>query len=313
LRNLGSVRRIASEIGRENVICEDRPDGLCFLHLEGIALCKGSDEDIENFLAAVRLSAKRYISNGPGPITGQEIGHELNLSPLASKRLAQILYRGSGFWSSGGWSSDSSEYHFNPSEEVVFYEHVATLNDYFEARNRVRSEALEASKQLWSREGLVAEPLTSEYAEVETTTLRHLGIRVALSDPTLQRIAERDLAELTQVLAIQAWKSAAILAGSCLEAILLDLWYRQEDTAKARWRDRWPHDVRAFELAEAAAEAGIISRNHKDLASTIRRARNLIHPAVEAREKQQPSRELTEALVAFLRLLVSELFPKDCA
>src|SRR5437879_2881962 len=68
-----NARRFAAEIGSDKIICEEQPDGVCFLKLDGIALCKGSDRDIANFLGVIRMAASLYAESGRQKITSQEI------------------------------------------------------------------------------------------------------------------------------------------------------------------------------------------------------------------------------------------------
>ncbi len=309
LRQKGNIRQIASTVGFDKVICEDRADGVCFLRLEGISACRNSETDVKNFLAAVRLASSHYISSGPGEITSQMIQTQLSLSDLETRRLSEIMYRHNAPWSSAGWSQDRSWFHFEPGTEIVFFENVHTLTEYLDTKDRIAAEAAEATRLAWSSLGRADQVPRWELGE-DGSDAQPLALQVTIHDPKLRQLLEHDLAELQRVLSAEAWKAAGILAGSCLETILLDLWKRQEDAAKDRFGAAWPDRVSAYDLAAAAAEAGLLSQDQKDLASTMRRWRNLVHPAAALRGPQ-PGRQLAEALVALLKLLLVEIQRDD--
>src|SRR5437870_2325133 len=81
VRQRAKVRLLAAQIGLDLVVCEEGPDGVCFLTLKGIARCRHSTEDIESFLAAVRFAARHFLANGPKPIPSELFAEELKLVP----------------------------------------------------------------------------------------------------------------------------------------------------------------------------------------------------------------------------------------
>ena len=192
-------------------------------------------------------------------------------------------------------------------KDAVFYEDVEDLEQYFStadklAADRIATSSLSALRRVRGpMDGVSTQrPWLGENDE-------EFGIPLNLVDSDLQGVFDRDVSELNATIEANAWKASAILAGSCLEAILLDLWKRHDGEATNRWKRRWPDKVSAAELAEAAVTKGLLSADHEGLAKTIRRARNLVHPALAAREPGEPSRELADALVAFLRLIARDL------
>lgn len=300
LRKLGNVRKLAAEIGVKFVVFEEFDEGRCFLTLDGLARCKGGSDDLDLLFAVLRYAAEQFIAKGPTPVTSEVLAVEFGLDSLAVRRLGPLLYRlGGALFSGGSWPPDGSRFECVPRVNIVFYESVHSLADYWETLARVEVGEREAAMiRQQPNPGLNQPDPTSIPAELPSIALR--------SQP-LDAVLQRDLAELSVALSASAWKASVILAGSCLEAILLDLWYQHEDKARERWKGRWPQSVRAAELAEAAAADELITAHHKDLVSTIRRARNAVHPGEAAREEYPPSQELAEALVAILRLLAAEV------
>ncbi len=112
-------------------------------------------------------------------------------------------------------------------------------------------------------------------------------------DKELSRMVARDLGELDSAIGAANIKSAVILAGSIVEAVLLDVLARNEHEARLRMRKRWPNNVSAKELIDVASsiqvalpdgttpallppltgKKGFIVIDHRDL----------IHPRAEVR------------------------------
>lgn len=127
---------------------------------------------------------------------------------------------------------------------------------------------------------------------------------VGLSD-----IIARDYAELSNVLLPDsAWKSTVIMAGSILEAILLDL-LTQDPTrfAAARTSSKAPRDGSGtvkhedswtlYNLIEIAVDIGVLpSDRAKTFDQVLRDYRNFVHPRKEIRAKHACSEG--EALMA---------------
>lgn len=308
LRDVGHVSRIAAEIGWENAVCEDVRDGECYLTLKGIEQCPDASEDISNYLALVRLLASEYITKGPGRVTSDTVQRELGVNGVALRRLYEITRRESGIWTGCGHSHDWSEYHLEATNTIAFFENVSTLEDYWAVKDRIAEEEKEANRlksgppPAWD-DDLLRDLSIGSASEISRSS-------VSLYDAELQKLVESDLLELEQVIAARAWKATAVLAGSCVEAVLLDLWKRRESAARERFGTRWPKHVGAYELAEAAADEGFLSQDHRDLVATVRRWRNLIHPLAALRGKE-PRKEIAEALVAVLKLLLADVARRE--
>ena len=150
LRDKVNVRALALDAGLSKVVCESRPAGECFLHLEGIVECKDAQEDIENFLATVRLMARRYVSEGASRITKGEIDQELGLGQLASVRLARILLRVAGIAGGSSGTADDATLSLELTEDTLWYENVATIDEFMVVRRRVRHESAELTAKQWT-------------------------------------------------------------------------------------------------------------------------------------------------------------------
>ena len=90
--------------------------------------------------------------------------------------------------------------------------------------------------------------------------------------PELRRSLERDYEELRSCVKAHAWKAAHVLAGSIVEAVLID-------TLSAGGVDQAKLDSVEFAvLIRLAKDQGILSDEAVDLSTVIRKYRNLIHP-----------------------------------
>ncbi|MES3034938.1 MAG: hypothetical protein V4813_13145 [Gemmatimonadota bacterium] len=116
---------------------------------------------------------------------------------------------------------------------------------------------------------------------------------------------ERDYAEMSAVEAQGAWKSVQVLAGSIIEALLVDYLVASNDPPRAG------KDLLRLDLAEAIAICqgeGILSTRSAELSSVVRSYRNLIHPARLIRlGEAQPSRQSATIAIALVDVIVDEV------
>lgn len=116
---------------------------------------------------------------------------------------------------------------------------------------------------------------------------------------------ESDYAELKKCCDSKSWKSALVLSGSIIEALLID--YLTESPATVPKGK----DILRLDLSEVIAiskDNKIISQRVADLCSVIRSYRNLIHPARQFRLKEQPpTKQSADIAVALVELVVNEI------
>ena len=250
-RHEGNVRLLAQSCGEQKVVCTDGDDGICFLRLTGIAQCEGGGGEIHAFLEAIRLVARVAIEHPGQEVTARDLREALELDPSQLARLGDLLKRNSSIWSGGSWGQDPTDFRLTPRTDAVFYERVTSLDEYDGTKARVDQEALEAASLGIRRGGGPGTwPTTPLKAPSHGAQLRH---------PGLNEVLQSDLVELEMLRAAGAWKAAGIIAGSCLEAVLLDVWWRNETAARAEFKTQWPDRVSAGKLAEAAARAGCVN------------------------------------------------------
>ena len=116
---------------------------------------------------------------------------------------------------------------------------------------------------------------------------------------------ESDYADMRKCAEAGAWKSAQVLAGSIVEALLVDYLVSTSHPV------RGAKDPLRMDLAEtiAACKAeSVLSDRSADLCSVIRSYRNLIHPGRMVRlGEQPPSKTTCDIATALIDLIVEEI------
>lgn len=129
-----------------------------------------------------------------------------------------------------------------------------------------------------------------------------------LNDDRLFSICARDLLELEDALAREAWKSSLLLCGSILEAVLLDVVGRRSDLAAPYLKKRrFPDDASLGDLIAIAGDYDLLSTIAKGLAGTITEHRDLIHPHAEVRGGMKVDKTTARALAHVLDLVTRDL------
>src|SRR5437899_1164203 len=83
---------------------------------------------------------------------------------------------------------------------------------------------------------------------------------------------ESDYGELQACKTGRAWKSVHVLAGSIIEAVLVDSLVSSGHSGKD------PHRMTLDEAVDACKQAGFLSDTSVKLSTVVREYRNLIHP-----------------------------------
>lgn len=182
---------------------------------------------------------------------------------------------------------------------------------------QVEAELAQMQRQEYVEQ--LALELTPENLEQKYEYGQSLIFRLSvLSSPELVALLERDLREAVTALATQSYKSALILCGSIVEAILMDrLSARESSAVKSFERLRQASTVREKSnqiqnwslstLLEVAREENLVSLNLCHWGHGIRGFRNLVHPAVEQRKEVEVSRENAEVAWSVVKRLLKEI------
>lgn len=102
-----------------------------------------------------------------------------------------------------------------------------------------------------------------------------------MRDADLRKIVERDYRELAQILLPGcAWKSAVVLAGSILEAVLYDRLTAVPALTRATPEEQW----RLADLIRVAAERGLLPASRAEaIDPALREYRDFLHPRTAIR------------------------------
>lgn len=148
-RTDGNAKKIAAQIGRDYLVWEHRSDGsgLCYLTLRTIATRKGSEQTIENFLAAIRHLGRRYAdAGGDVSVSAGEFVTELGFSEAEARRIADLiryetaqLTRGSSWPPAPDWPS------FQVDRLAMYLENVSSVDEYWRIYEWFEQEEREAS------------------------------------------------------------------------------------------------------------------------------------------------------------------------
>lgn len=132
-----------------------------------------------------------------------------------------------------------------------------------------------------------------------------------ISSDELRTILERDYLEIQRNIISANWKSAIILSGGAIETILLDV--AQKNTTivsgskKVPAGKSNPTDWVLNDLIEICLDVQIVSPELGKLSHGVRQYRNLVHPAVELRQKMKVEPEEAKIAVEILNILIREL------
>lgn len=126
-----------------------------------------------------------------------------------------------------------------------------------------------------------------------------------ITSPDFRQSLESDYAEMRTCARESAWKSVQILAGSIIEALLVDYLVATNEPARAGVA---PLRMDLAQAISVCLEEKILTQRSADLSSVVRSYRNLIHPGRLVRlEEAQPNRASSEIAIALVDLIVEEV------
>ena len=125
-----------------------------------------------------------------------------------------------------------------------------------------------------------------------------------ITDEEFRSTLESDYAELESCLKVGAWKAAHVLAGSIIEAVLVDY------LIASKYEEKTGKDPLMFDLngaIEACRTEGIISEKAAHLSHVVRHYRNLIHPGRLVRLNERVDEPGARVAKALVDLILKEL------
>jgi hypothetical protein len=126
-----------------------------------------------------------------------------------------------------------------------------------------------------------------------------------ITDEEFRESLERDYTELNSCLSCEAWKAGHVLAGSIIEAVLID------SIISEKIKPREEALKLEFTTAiKCCLDNKIISSKTADLCSVIKDYRNLIHAGRVIRLKETVSKESAEVAKALISIVIEEIEKK---
>ena len=146
LVDMGSIQAVADTIGSEYVRCDHPGDSrVCSLELKGVAVCEGSEGDIENFLATIRYAAQRYVESESRPcISGAILQSALGMTQPDAKRACVLLQRAHGLWRMSSPIGDDVE--ITVGDDIVHYQGVQSLEEFWGRAERLKQQVIETGR-----------------------------------------------------------------------------------------------------------------------------------------------------------------------
>ncbi|HKP76866.1 MAG TPA: hypothetical protein VJT67_15150 [Longimicrobiaceae bacterium] len=292
--NEGELETICREIGESYILCGElwSPEARCVLKLRGVLAAANSAEDLQNLVAVLPLMEEKFYAGES--ITREEVIGEMGFSDVASKRLFELLHASP--FTNGGSGSGGAWDQFGVSPFIRKFRQIGTVTEFSE-----RYQAFAAEQEArWASTHTIDTPNDQDSLSLSAS----LNVpNDLLLDPDLQRILESDVEELNVCLAAGAPKATGLLAGSCCEAILIDLLRRDPSVIPEKRRDQWETRLGLRDLAQFAKSAQLISAESDALVAALKPWRDLIHPS-RAASHRIPTATSAKAMVTFLELLI---------
>ena len=138
-----------------------------------------------------------------------------------------------------------------------------------------------------------------------------------IGDDALQAMIERDKEELDNSLKSGLWKATLLLAGSIIEAILVDYFLNFppnedvlsvfEEAAFKRYKGRKVEELDLVALIKLAVTDNLIAEENSQLSTVIKNYRNLIHPGRELRKKEKVNEHTATVAKSLVEIVISEI------
>lgn len=131
-----------------------------------------------------------------------------------------------------------------------------------------------------------------------------------VADAKIRAIAERDYPELLTAFSASCKKSCLILAGGLIESLLLDFVIRNLTAARASKKapnKPQPQDWTLEELIDVSVDLKPTLAPVQTMSHTVRKYRNLVHPAVEIKSNMKVEIEEARVAISVLQIVHREL------
>lgn len=122
-----------------------------------------------------------------------------------------------------------------------------------------------------------------------------------IGDEDFRKSLESDYREIESCMEIKAWKAVHVLAGSIIEALLLDYLVAIE------YDKRKLSDLRLVDIIEICKKEHILNNRTADLSNVIRDYRNLIHPEKVRRLNEKVDENGAKVAEALVKIIIEDV------
>ncbi|MCH8011025.1 MAG: hypothetical protein IIA61_03600 [Candidatus Marinimicrobia bacterium] len=128
-----------------------------------------------------------------------------------------------------------------------------------------------------------------------------------ITDEEFRLGLESDYKELQATFKVEAWKAVHVLAGSIIEALLIDFLL---STKHKSWSTNKILSLKFNEAIKACKEAGLLSNRSEPLTIVVKDFRNLIHPGRIKRLAQNVDRNSAQIAISLVKMIIKEVRDK---
>lgn len=166
------------------------------------------------------------------------------------------------------------------------------------------------------------EPQPVEESKIEEIRASNISVPefTFINDSKIKDILKRDWLEIERSLKVENWKSAIILCGGVLEALLLDSLRSREEEARiakiklaetdSNIKGSSVGSWNLYTLIEVATELKLITKSGQKIGAVLRDFRNLVHPQKEAKGDYSVSEHIAGASFNLLQQITKDLEQK---
>jgi hypothetical protein len=251
------------------------------------------------------LSAKYYNPKKEerrNRYSDEEIAEELKLNENDRKMLGRVgafdhIYRTSGSSTVGGhWSIDfpRKEIQFIPRKGPFAEYHRKTVFQQYYSDWKVLIEDRHAAQPVTTiPKGIFAEAFASHSPSDSLSSSAKSEVMPSLSvpdvsfvnDEKLRRFATDTAQEASRCFGVKAFTATAVLAGSAIEAVLLDLLLQNKHNLPVP-KNNPVEKMQLGDLIMTALKMNLLGKEAGNLSQFVQQHRNLIHPGRCLREKR---------------------------
>ncbi|GAB6109077.1 hypothetical protein [Fusibacter bizertensis] len=268
------------------------------LTLKGALLADETNEGLSLLVNYVYYLKERFLIDPEVEvITSQDIERDFNLNPFQSKLMRNYVQL-SRF--QNGYSGNKSNWQINVPSEIDDLPNIANLQSY----------VLDKIMEFYDPHYPVFEKDRFSYLAVP---LRENDMFSFIDDQAYKNVITKDWEEIQSNLISEAWKSCVILCGSVLEASLIWILSKNEETilqSNIKINNQVVKKIdnmNLVELVTIAGKMGMIGKTTINLSHVIRDYRNLVHPKKQIMENMIVTKD--EANIAFnsVKVIIKEL------